>query len=218
MKTTALFAFLLALCNLTMFAQAEKKTRTVHVTEKSSIHQPPQEVPASLKIIYTNLNSVSTDLYNDLSGWSVSGPNSFSGSASSLALPFTPKADSHVSMARIAMQYSAGANQVNLSIYADSNGVPGSLLAGPVTVKNLPELGTCCLLADASFAAVAVSGGTQYWIVADTPPSGTGSDFEGLWDTVAVPVIPLAFNFDGFGWQQTNGNQLPAGAVFGSIP
>jgi len=217
-KKIVLFACLSALSNLTLLAQAGENTHTIHIAERSAIHLPPAEVPASLKVIYSNLGKVSTALYNDTNGWLVSGPNSSSGFSAALGLPFTPKSNSHVLSVRAALQYSGGANQVNLSIYADSSGVPGVLLAGPVTVSNLPQIGTCCALADANFASVAVTGGTQYWIVADTPLSGVGSDFEGLWDTVSAPVIPLAFNVTGFGWQETNADLLAAGAVLGSIP
>jgi hypothetical protein len=216
-KKTALLACLVALGNLTLLAQTEKTPRIVHTSEKSAIHQPPQGVPTSMKVIYDNLSSVGTNLYNDTFGWLVAGPNS-SSSSTSMALPFSPRADSHVSRVRVPLQYMSGANQVNLSIYADSNGVPGALVAGPVTITNLPEIGTCCALADASFAPLGVIGGTRYWIVADSPVTGLGSDFEGVWDTVSTRVILVGFNFDSTGWQETNADSLLAGAVLGSIP
>jgi hypothetical protein len=216
-KKIALLACLVALGNLKLLAQIEKNPRIVRTSEKSAIHQPPQGVPASMNVIYDNLSNTGTDLYNDMSGWLVAGLGS-SSSATSMALPFIPRADSHVSRVRVPLQYTSGANQVNLSIYADSNGLPGALLAGPVTITNLPEFGTCCALADASFAPVGVIGGTRYWIVADTPVTGLGSDFEGVWDTVSTRVILVGSNFDGTGWQKTNADSLLAGAVLGSIP
>ncbi len=94
----------------------------------------------------------------------------------------------------------------------------GTLLAGPVTVTNLAGTGTCCTLAVANFSPVAVTGGTRYWVVADTPLTGTGSDFLGEWEWVAKPVFPQAFN-DGFGWFASNsGPTEAAGEVLGSIP
>lgn len=134
------------------------------------------------------------------------------------ALPFTPKSDSHVLMVAAALQYTSGANQVNVSIYADSAGAPGALLAGPVTVVNLSSFGTCCSLAVADFASVAVSGGTQYWVVADTPLTGTGSDFLGAWDIVAKPTYPLASDTDGVWYGWTDLTSVPAGAVLGTVP
>jgi hypothetical protein len=210
---------LFALWNLTLFAQAGKLPRTVHTTERSGIHVPPQSTPEALEIIYSNLGKEQTDLYNDSSGWLESGPNSDEGGPFFDAMPFTPKSDSHVSQARVAMEYGgSGANQVNLSIYGDSGGVPGTLLAGPVTLTNLPDVGTCCTLAIADFAPIAVNGGTQYWVVADTPLSGVGSDFFGVWDYVPRPTFPQAFS-QGFGWAGFNGTpEEAAGAVLGKIP
>jgi hypothetical protein len=118
---------------------------------------------------------------------------------------------------QVAVHYSSGANQVNLSIYGDSSGVPGTLLAGPVTVTNLPTHGTCCALAVANFSSVGVTGGTQYWVVADTPLTGTGSDFAGGWSEVVRPSIPSAYN-RGKGWSPTNSDTLVAGEVLGTIP
>jgi hypothetical protein len=211
---TILFVCVVALCNLTMYGQTEGHPRIMHTKEKSAIHVPPQKAPAGLKKIYSNLGS-STDLYYDESGWSISGSiNTYSEFA---AIPFIPKANSHVSQVGAAVHYFSGDNQVNLSIYSDANGVPGALLAGPVTVTNLPEGGTCCALAVANFAPLAVTGGIQYWVVADTPLTGTGSDFQGEWDTIAT-VVPISFNVDDSGWSTSNANLLPAGAVLGTTP
>ena len=63
---------------------------------------------------------------------------------------------------------------------------------------------------------LAVTAGTFYWVVADTPLNGIGSDFTGIWNFV-VPVIPMAFN-RGSGWFVTNVHEEPAGEVRGTIP
>jgi hypothetical protein len=218
-KKTLLFVCLLTVGNLTLLAQSGKGARAVHTKEKSAIHVAPQEAPAALRTIYTNLGT-KTDLYLDSDGWSLTGFNSFGGSSSaySIALPFTPKSNSHVSQVRVAVQYyGSGANQVNLSLYGDAGGIPGTLLAGPVTVTNLADAGTCCTLAVANFSALAVTGGTRYWVVADTPVSGTGSDFVGVWDWVAKIILFGGSNGVN-GWQGINIDGLPAGEVLGTIP
>jgi hypothetical protein len=214
-KKILLFVCLLALCNLTLFAQSKGSPRIVHTPEKSAIHVPPQQAPAGLKKIYSNLGT-QTDLYDDLSGWLIQGP-AIDGYNAFYAIPFTPKSNSHVLQVGAAVHYAGGDNQVNLSIYTDANAVPGTLLAGPVTVTNLPESGTCCTLAVANFAPLAVIGGTQYWVVVDTPLTGTGSDFDGEWDMVAA-IVPTAFNGYGNGWYAETANDLPAGAVLGTVP
>jgi hypothetical protein len=214
-KKILLFVCLLALCNLTLYAQTEGRPRIVHTPEKSAAHVPPQPAAAGLKKIYSNLGS-QTDLYDDESGWVLEGPG-FNGFSSFGAIPFTPKSNSHILQVGAAMHYFTGDNQVNLSIYSDANGAPGTLLAGPVTVTNLPESGVCCTLAVANFAPLAVTGGTQYWVVIDTPLTGAGSDFDGEWSMVAA-TVPIAFNDDGLGWTIYTANDLPAAAVLGTIP
>jgi hypothetical protein len=211
LKKTLIFVCLLVFCNLTLFAQTVKSPRMIHGTEKSAIHVPPQEVPASLTRIYSNLGTSKTDLYNGTYGWAVTVKQS-------VAIPFTPKYDSHISQVRVAASHANGANQVNLSIYEGSGAVPQTLLAGPVTLTNLPQFGTCCTLAIASFSSLAVSGGTRYWVVMDTPPTGTGSDFEGSWNNVAK-IVPVAFTFQqGGAWNAISADDLPAAAVLGTIP
>jgi len=218
-KTVTVWLFLLLLCNLTPFAQAGGPPRVVHTAERPAIRVPPQEAPASLKKIYSNLAASKTDLYNDNLGFQESGPNSIGGTYF-IGLPFTPTANSTVEQVQVAVQYGgSGANQVNLSIYGDSGGVPGTLLAGPVMVANLPEAGTCCTLAVANFPPVAVIGGTRYWVVADTPLTGTGSDFNGVWDFIAKPPIYLQAYSNGSGWFGFNSSPAEAaGEVLGSIP
>jgi hypothetical protein len=201
---------LLVLCNLTMLAQTEKGRQIIHTTERSPIHVPPEEAAAALKTIYNNMGSSKTDLYDDTYGWIVTINES-------VAIPFTPKSNAHISQVEVAMQYSAGTNQVNVSIHEGAGDIPGKLLAGPVTVTNLPEQGTCCTLAVASFSPLAVSAGTQYWVIVGPPRTGTGSDFEGAWEAVVKPDIPVALN-DAGRWSQLNAYTLPAGEVLGTIP
>ena len=76
------------------------------------------------------------------------GPHSAAGFSQYISLPFTPTANAHVYQVRAAIQYlSAGtANEVNISLYSDNAGIPGILLAGPITVSNLSSSG-CCQLA-----------------------------------------------------------------------
>ncbi len=219
-------AVLLALCNVAGFAQtgfAQNGTGSlmVHAKEKPAVHVPAQEPEAGLKTIYSNLGSSKTDLYDDANGWALLGPNNPHSNDQFVGMPFTPKANAHVSQVRVAVEYGSGANQVNLSIYEDSGGVPGTLLAGPVTVTDLPKLFTCCTLATANFTPVAVTKGLQYWVVANTPLTGTGSDFNGGWSTVVKPPLRLAVmsgeNGSGM-WFAQNADLLVAGEVLGSTP
>lgn len=209
---------IMVMCSFALFAQEHRTGLMIaHTSEKSDIRVPSQE-PATTKI-YTNLGTA-TDAYNDGNGFDVAGPASTLGESQFIALPFTPKADSHVTEIQAAVQYdNAGANQVRLSLYTDAAGVPGTIIAGPQTIKNLAIFGTCCTLTSWKLkAAVAVTAATQYWVVADTPATGTGDDFFGVWDF--VPAAPLqAYNVAGGGWTDLNGfEELPAGQVLGTVP
>jgi len=218
-KKNLLIGCLLALCSVPLSGQIVRPFRVVHNVDKSAVHVPPPEVPASLKTIYSNLGK-GTDVYNAIEGWLLAGPNSVYGvnSQEFIALPFTPKSNAHVSELRAGLQYDTGPNQVNLSLYSDTNGAPGALLAGPVTVTNLPAYGTCCTVAIADFTPVPVTAGTKYWVVADTPLSGTGSDSSAAWEWVGKASVQWAQDFNDFGWNLTPSDALPAGQVLGTIP
>ena len=217
MKKTLLLVYLLPILNLTLFAQTGEGPRTARTREKSAIHVAADDAPAALTKIYSNLG-LKTDAYNDIEGLNLSGPNAADGFTQFVAMPFTPKANSTVKQVQVAVQYRAGANQINLSIYSDAGGAPGTLLAGPVTVTDLPTFGTCCTLTVANFSPVAVTAGVRYWVTADTPLTGTGSDFEGVWDWVAKPIYPQARN-KGAGWVVLNGTPAEsAGEVLGTTP
>jgi hypothetical protein len=189
-----------------------------HIPEKSKVHTPAQAEPAGLTKIFSNLGR-GTAAYANGSGWIVAGPLSTISSVQFVSLPFTPTVDATVTEVRAAIQYdNSGANQVNLSLYSDGTNGPGTLLAGPVTVTNLPPAGKCCRLAIADFTmGVAVTAGTQYWVVADEPASGPGSDFFGTWNDV-YGIYTTGLNL-GSGWLKDIGSTpYPAGAVLGTVP
>jgi hypothetical protein len=215
-KNALLIACLFTFGHLTLLAQTQAYPRMLHTRPKSAVRVPAQEVPAGLKKIYSSLGPRNNP-YNGNDGWGISGPNSIAQRSSFVAVPFTPKSNAHVSQVNVPLAYNgSGANQVNINIYGDSNGVPGALLVGPITAFNLPDFGTCCTLVGAAFQSLAVTGGTQYWVVANTPLSGTGSDFFGIWD-IGVKDLPLAFE-DNSMWFAVNGYNLPAVEVLGTIP
>ena len=229
MKKILLLAGLLTISNLSLFGQTVSgqsildqtvaQPRMLHHKETFAVHVPPQEAPQGLTTIYSSLGTDPKNLYNYIDTWLLSGPNSIVIISDFIALPFTPKSNSHISEVRAAiLYYGIGADQVSLSIYADSKGHPGRLLAGPVTITNLPKSFTCCQLAVADFASVPVKGGTQYWVVANTPKTGQGSDFLGEWAGAVSPMLMMAGDAEQTGWVAFNGNGLPAGDVLGTVP
>jgi hypothetical protein len=177
------------------------------------------QAPTALATIFSNLGPP-TNTYNDTFAVVVAGPASTSGVSFSYALPFTPKSGAHVREVRAALQWrGTGANQVNLSIYSDADGLPGTQLAGPGTVTNLPNFVTCCTLAVWNLTTeLAVTAGTRYWLVADTPTSGTGDDFSGVWAVIFPTPYLQASNVGGSAWTAIHGgHQDVAAAVRGTI-
>jgi hypothetical protein len=207
------------LCTTMLFAQAKHNGRMTTTKELSAIHTPSQDEPQALKKIYSNLGKSKTNRFLDTVGWTIAGANAGIGVIQYIGMPFTPKANAHVSQVQVAVEWVQGDNQVNLSLYSDAGGIPGALLAGPVTVTNLGVFGTCCQLAVANFTSTAVNAGTQYWVVADEPTSGAGSNTWGAWAFVPT-LFPFAFyNPANGGWLPGNGaSSEAAGAVYGTIP
>ena len=219
MKKVLLLTGFLTILNVTLFGQTTAQPHRLHHTGRLTVYQPPQEIPQGMVQIYSSLGTDPKHLYNSLDTWLVAGPNSIFGLPDFIAMPFTPQSNAHVLQVQAAVIWDrSGADQVNFSIHEDHKGHPGKPLAGPVTVTNLPT-SPCCQLAVADFSSgVAVKGGTQYWVVADTPKTGQGSDFVGEWAGAVSPVLPLAANTGGAGWVPFSGNGLPAGEVLGTIP
>jgi hypothetical protein len=220
MKKILLLTGLMTMLNVALLGQTTVQHGMLHHNGALKSYTAPQEVPDGMAEIYSSLGTNPKNLYNWIDTWLVSGPKSAAVVANFIAMPFTPQSDAHILQARVAILWDeVGADQVNLSINEDSNGHPGKLLAGPVTVKDLPHYFACCQLAVANFSsAIAVKAGSRYWVVADTPASGEGSDFVGEWAGAVSPVLPLASNASGTGWVTFNGNGFPAGDVQGTIP
>lgn len=218
MKKTLMFVCMVAFATVTLFAQQHLKSISGPAQDKTQVRTPMQKAPVGLKKIFSNLGPKAS-AYSS-SAWLENGPNAAGGGPQFIAMPFTPKANATVTQAQVAVQWnSSGANQINLSVYSDSSGAPGTLIGGPVTVTNLPTYSTCCALTIGGFSpGVSVLAGTQYWIVADTPLSGQGSDFAGVWDFVPPAKTTVGANEGGSWFSFQASISEPAGAVYGTIP
>ncbi len=190
--------------------------QNVHVTA-SKVVTPAAKVPAGTHVIFSNLGS-ETNTYYAGNGWLVAGPASELGESQFIALPFTPAQNSTVTEIDTAVGYDGGgANQFDLELANDNGGLVGTPIAR-AQFTNLPTFGSCCTLNRWKLRTPAsVTAGTQYWIVAVTPNSGTGDDFYGAW---AFSIVDnFDYNVAGSGW--TSGiafGGIPAGRVIGTIP
>jgi hypothetical protein len=143
-------------------------TMTV-VTERPSSFTRTNTHQHGLVTIFSNLASQ----YPNGEFWCCTGYN-IMGSASGIGeqwigAAFTPTANHTVTKITVAVGYSQGTtNGAVLSLYSDSNGVPGEELTS-WTPSNLPFFGTCCtLVAETSASGVPVTAGQQYWVVVKT--------------------------------------------------
>jgi len=215
MKKTLTMLCLVLLCSAALVAQ--NGIRTVRTPEKSEMRVPGPMPELNMQGICSNLGT-KTDIYNDTAGFTVSGPNSSGGKTQWDAFQIKCYKSGTLYEIDAAVLYSSGGNQVNLSLYSDNNGAVGTLLVGPITVTGLGKAGTCCTLARATLSSTfSITAGTKYWIEADTPTSGTGSDFSGIW--YFLPTTPLNSSNTGTGWSSFNGyEQQPAARLLGTIP
>ena len=149
--------------------------------------------PATVTI-FSNLGPSSTDLFFTgestvaLNGGCILGavhpfPNCEGEHAAEtwLAMPFTPKQNSHATELQAAVGVFNGTNQFLLALFNDNNGSPGTALA-TVTVTDAPPQNTCCKLATASLGTpgIALTAGKRYWVVAKTDDVNA-PDFSGIW-------------------------------------
>lgn len=174
-------------------------------------------VPAGLTLIAGNLSKYPYGVYFCCYGDTISGPDSFLGSAYWDAVPFTPSANITATKVQASVGYAgAGTNGVTLSINADSNGLPGAAL-GSVDVSNLSDFGDCCNLAQAGGGSqgVSLTGGTQYWFVVSTD-TNTETTFDAwAFNSTDMRDYPFAFYATANnGWIATEGI-LPGYAIYG---
>lgn len=149
---------------------------------------------AATVTIFSNLGPTSTDLFFTgtsivaLNGGCIIGADkldsNFCGRHTGetwLAMPFTPKQNSHATALQAAVGVFEGTNQFLLALFDDNNGTPGSALA-TAAVTDAPPSNTCCKLATANLSTpgIALTAGTRYWVVAQTDDINA-PDFSGIW-------------------------------------
>ena len=164
---------------------------------------PPLAHKSKLKtIISTFATAYPKGPYNAFLAVPINGPDTLHGQIA-FATAFTLTAAATVQEVDIAGGWAPGSNAkqpvMQLHIYADANGVPGTeLWSGKSAVE---EAGTCCnVIAIRVKGGLALNAGTQYWLGA-TPTPGESS-FAGAWDLNVLDQVTItagAVN-QGNGW------------------
>jgi len=195
-----------------MLSAQNSGLKVAHTVRQAAV-TPAQETPATLQTIYTDFGPTTTDYYNDTTGYYVLGPdNTVGDTQQAIGLPFTPKADAHVTQLQAAIGYISGTSAVDIGLYSDASGTPGTLLAAGHSTT-IPDFGACCTVVSVNIVSTAVTAGTQYWIVASSDTHGP--DFGGVWQ--ASNLYNIAGNESDSGWFTFSAN-VPAGAAKGTVP
>jgi hypothetical protein len=205
--------FVLTLASGVLFAQNThlKVAHTVHSGPVTAMQKTPSSAP---QVIFSNIGPSKTNAYNDTTGYYILEPNNSVGlSEQWIGVPFTPRTASHVSQLLVAVQWISGAKLVNVGLYSDAGGTVGSALATAQS-SAIPAFGTCCQVVDVTIPSTAVSGGTQYWIVASSDDTNA-PDFTGVF--AASNLANIAGDVGQTGWSSFTTN-TPAAAAKGTIP
>ncbi len=212
--TTSLFALALA-CG-TLLAQ-NRASDFFSVTRSSQI-TPFTESGNATVTLFSNLGPSTTNEYYDTNGYCVTGNNqSTCGTTEQwIAMPFTPAKASHATELQAAIQYFAGSNALQLSLYNDVSGAPGTSLK-TVEAHNAPAAGTCCMLVSVSLGTpgISLTADTQYWVVASADDTHAPT-FSGYW--AFTNFANVAYNPAQAGWTTFQDDGAEAGAVKGTIP
>jgi len=176
------------------------------------------EPPSGLVKIYDNGSKYSLGVYWCCNGWTISGTGSQLGFQAAEAMAFTPSANATVTRIGLAISYISGDNEVAVSLNADSGGLPGASLAS-FTVSNLPDLGGCCTTEIENVSGIAVTAGTQYWVVVQTttPDSTTWAAWNENDTNQTTQPFAYQNSQQGSGWFPTEGI-LGAFGVAGKMP
>jgi len=87
---------------------------------------------------------------------------------------FTPATSATATAISVGLgDLNSGHGSIQLSLYSDNAGVPGTAL-GTGTATNVQDYGTCCGATTATLSpGVALTAGTQYWVVVSTTAQDT---------------------------------------------
>jgi hypothetical protein len=113
----------------------------------------------------------------------------------SFGVAFTPTKSTTIRTISVALGYVSGTNAATISLYTDSGGVPGKALVSQ-DVTDIANVGTCCSYSTIKARGVALTAGTQYWVVVGYA-GGVGGAYTNTRDT--VDSFLMAEN-NGSGW------------------
>jgi hypothetical protein len=154
---------------VTVVTQAKSSGKTSAVKRNTSGSQ----------LIYDNFAyTYPNGLYWCCYGGLIAGPQSAYGREVWQAAGFTPTQSLTITSVSLSLMYQSGnTTDVLVSINADNNGQPGTVLQ-QWQESGFPTFGDCCVVTTNTGVSVPVTAGTPYWVVVSTEST---SDFQGAW-------------------------------------
>jgi len=160
-------------------------------------------------------------LYFCCEGYTIAGPDNGYGIPEYWeAQAFTPASSSHATKITVAISYVAGTfTDVILSLNPDCSGVPCSTPLEQWTLTLMSQsFGECCATEVQKVKPkVALTGGTQYWVVASTE---SDSDIWAAWNVEVYDEVDdtnYAYNYEGT-WYSYSTDLGAAVEVSGTVP
>jgi hypothetical protein len=117
-------------------------------------------------VIFNNLGPGNT--FGSAAAWGVGGPTSSFGFVS-VGISFTPSVSLDLSQVLLPLELVSGTNSVEVSVYSDSTGLPGTALES----WSVTGLGAAALQDLTDTSNLLLSAGTPYWVVAAAGGSDT---------------------------------------------
>src|SRR5262245_47176061 len=135
-------------------------------------------------------------------GWCVAGASSSCGSRYDDAMPFIASSSGRVTQIDVGLTHFDGTNAALVKLAADSNGVPGQILASWPAANQGAYGSTCCPTTFTAYPPVSVVAGRRYWVIAVAGAPDTNDAFMwNYWGTNGA----YAFSTDGTTWSLTFG-------------
>jgi hypothetical protein len=187
------------------------------VTRGSGLYLAPPLHDDGATVIFSNVaNKYPLGLYFCCSGATISGPASQLGFQSWPAMQFTPATDISVTEIDAAVEWIEGTDAVDIDLYADAGGVPGTLLESFKATNLEGNAGCCAFAVGKDSKGIPITGGAPYWVAVTSDANGTDTFANWMFNSSdQLDSVPSAVN-KGSGWV-TNGAAVPAAsfAVYG---
>jgi hypothetical protein len=201
--TVLLFVSLTAMAASKGAISTTKDGRQTIASKPATRTGEPAEFGKGLTILYDNASTYPLGVYWCCEGYTITGSGSVVGEQFADGMPFTPSVNATVTLIGVAVGYVTGDEEVQVTLNADSGGLPGSVL-GSFTASTLPTFGDCCSTVVQSITGVPVTAGTQYWVVVQTS-SATSTTWDAWNDNDTNETEqPFAFQESGV-WEASEG-------------